>query len=183
MGNGQVGMPLITLQPFTILDFPRLMQWTPSAEALMQWAGPSFTFPLELDQAADYMAPASGLGATRRVYRAALSTSGEVVGHVDLSNIDLDHRAASVCRVLVEPDRRRQGIGRQMMQQVIRVGFNELHLHRLDLRVFDFNAPAIACYEKVGFVQEGVLRDWLRTQDEYWSVVVMSLLETEWHEA
>lgn len=111
MADGQVGTPQITLQPFEVRDFARLIQWTPSAEALVQWAGPSFTFPLDLSQAVDYLSPASGPSATRRVYRAALSSSGEVVGHVDLSNIDLDNRAASVCRVLVDPDRRGRGIG------------------------------------------------------------------------
>lgn len=175
-------MPPITFQPFALEDFARLILWTPSAEALVQWAGPSFTFPLDMSQAAEYLAPASGPSADRRIYRAALSASGEVVGHVDLSNIDVDNRAATVCRVLVDPDRRGEGIGEQIMRQIIRVGFEELHLHRLDLRVFDFNAPAIACYKKVGFVTEGVLRDWVRVGDGYWSAIMMSLSETEWRE-
>lgn len=175
-------MPQIILQPFTGVDFTRLIGWIPTVHALVQWAGPSFHFPLDPSQADDYMAPAREPSPTRRVYRAVLSTGGEVVGHIDLSNIDHENRVASVCRVLVDPARRGQGIGPQMVRQLVHVGFDELHLHRLDLRVFDFNAPAIACYEKVGFVREGLLRDWVRVQDTYRSVLVMSLLESEWHE-
>ncbi len=175
------GQPEVVLQPFKRDDFARLIGWIPSAQALVQWAGPSFHFPLDLSQADEYLAPASGPEPTRRVYRAALQAADEIVGHIDLSNIDPENRVASVCRVLVDPARRGRGIGEQMMRQVVRIGFGDLRLHRLELRVFDFNAPAIACYEKVGFVREGLLRDWVRVQDTFWSVLVMSMLESDRH--
>jgi RimJ/RimL family protein N-acetyltransferase len=176
------GQPEVVLQPFTADDFTRLIGWIPSTQALVQWAGPSFHFPLDPGQADEYLAPARGPSPMRRIFRAVSPPADEVVGHIDLSNIDPENRVASVCRVLIDPARRGLGLGEQMVRQVVRIGFYELHLHRLDLRVFDFNAPAIACYEKVGFVREGRLRDWVRMQDTYWSVLMMSLLETDWHE-
>jgi RimJ/RimL family protein N-acetyltransferase len=45
--------------------------------------------------------------------------------------------------------------------------------------VFAFNDAAIRCYERVGFTREGTLRDARRYEEEYWSVVVMSLLESK----
>ncbi|GGE20258.1 hypothetical protein GCM10011571_22770 [Marinithermofilum abyssi] len=62
------------------------------------------------------------------------------------------------------------------------VGFNELQLHRIDLRVFDFNRGAMKCYEKCGFKKEGVLRDARKSRNGYWSLYQMSILEDEWFE-
>ncbi|HVP77489.1 MAG TPA: GNAT family protein, partial [Thermodesulfobacteriota bacterium] len=67
-----------------------------------------------------------------------------------------------------------------MVKKIVEFGFDTLMLHRIDLLVFDFNFPAIQCYEKVGFVKEGYLREARRIKDEYWSSYLMSLLEDEW---
>jgi RimJ/RimL family protein N-acetyltransferase len=48
------------------------------------------------------------------------------------------------------------------------------------VRLFDFNEAAIRCYEKCGFVKERLLRDARRVGNEYWSLYIMSILETEW---
>lgn len=34
-----------------------------------------------------------------------------------------------------------------------------LRLHRVDLKVLEYNKRAIACYQKCGFTQEGVKRE------------------------
>jgi RimJ/RimL family protein N-acetyltransferase len=87
-----------------------------------------------------------------------------------------------ISRVLVAPGHRGNGIGTKMVEKAVRFGFEELGLHRLELRVFDFNRAAIQCYEKVGFRQEGVLREARRVGNVWWSLVCMSLLEHEWRE-
>ncbi|MFS0883495.1 GNAT family N-acetyltransferase, partial [Metabacillus niabensis] len=46
--------------------------------------------------------------------------------------------------------------------------------------LLDFNLSAIACYEKAGFIKEGLLRDSRKNGDEYWSLLEMSILENEW---
>ena len=104
-----------------------------------------------------------------------------MVGHIELNNIDLRNKSARVCRVLVgEPSLRGRGIGTQMMRRLLKIGFDQLGLHRIDLFVFDFNKAAIRCYEKLGFVKEGHLREVRRIGGEYWSLYHMSILEHEW---
>lgn len=66
-----------------------------------------------------------------------------------------------------------------MMRAIVRIGFEELNLHRISLGVFDFNRSAIACYEKAGFRQEDVLRDARRFGDTFWNLVEMSILKPE----
>jgi RimJ/RimL family protein N-acetyltransferase len=65
------------------------------------------------------------------------------------------------------------------MQEVVRLAFDDLRLHRISLNVFDFNIPAIRCYEHVGLIKEGHLRDTRRASDGYWSMFVMGMLATD----
>ena len=52
---------------------------------------------------------------------------------------------------------RGKGIGQLMMEEILKVAFDELRLHRVSLGVFDFNVSAIACYEKAA---KGLKQKW-----------------------
>jgi RimJ/RimL family protein N-acetyltransferase len=174
----------VILRPFTVDDIDRLIGWIPSAEFLLQWAGPAYHHPLTRKQIEELMAAAAGDEPEVLLFKAIDDATGEVVGHVELLNIDRHHRLLTIGRVLVGPDELRgRGIGRQIMNAALRISFDELGMHRVGLGVFDFNSPAIACYEKTGFRREGVLRDYRRVGEAYWSLVMMSILEDEWRSA
>jgi len=174
----------IELRPFERRDFSRLILWIESPEFLLQWAGPIFTFPLDEPQLERYLEKSHGDSPTRRIAKAVHLGTNEVVGHIELDDIDLRNKSGRLCRVLVgRPSFRGKGIGAQMIRKLLEVGFNQLGLHRIDLVVFDFNRAAIQCYERVGFVKEGQLRDARRIGAEYWSLYQMSILEQEWRPA
>jgi RimJ/RimL family protein N-acetyltransferase len=168
----------LTLRPFDRGDFDRLIAWSDSPEFLMQWAGTIFTYPLDAAQLERYRLLATGDPPTRYVYTALLD--GEAIGHIELSAIDRRNGSATLARVLVAPGRRGQGLGERLVTQTLAVGFDELGLHRIDLYVFDFNHAAIACYARAGLVREGLQRDTRRVGDAWWSVVLMSMLDSEW---
>jgi len=171
---------MVELEAFGRGDFDRLIGWVGSAEELMLWAGPIFHWPLDRSQLERYLAAAVGAEPSRRIYRAV--DAGEVVGHVELNAIERTHRTTTLSRVLVRPGLRGRGTGTAMVRQVLSVAFDEMHLHRVDLFVFDFNASAIACYEGLGFRREGRLRDYRRLGDRYLSSLLMSMLEDEWRD-
>jgi RimJ/RimL family protein N-acetyltransferase len=172
---------MVELRPFGRSDFARLIGWVKSPEFLVQWAGPAFTFPLDAAQLERHLQTSEGPQPLRKIFKAVDGDTGAVVGHIELGQIDLHNRSATLSRVLVgESAARGKSLGTQMVRQALEVGFGELGLHRISLLVFDFNAAAIACYEKVGFLKEGRLRDVRRFGDEYWSEYQMSLLESEW---
>jgi len=63
---------------------------------------------------------------------------------------------------------------------VLGYAFDVLHLHRVDLRMLAFNERAIACYEKCGFVKEGIEREGVFVGGEWQSDALMSILEQEY---
>jgi len=187
MPVGYLGMqsvdirPSVRLEPFSEADFERLIGWSATPEFLLQWAGPLFTHPLDHGQLAQYLAATRQVPPISLAYRSVDEASGRVVGHVEIGNIDGRNSSARLSRVLVGPkDLRGRGVGQQMVRAAMAVAFDELHLHRVDLFVFDFNHAAIACYERAGFQHEGILREARRHGDSYWNVCVMSILEHQW---
>ncbi len=169
----------LRLRRFERGDFARLIACATSEEALLQWAGGLFTFPLDVPQLERYLLTGVGDPPTTRLFT-AVDSAGTPLGHIELTRIDRRHRAASVARVLVFAEFRGQGVGREMLSQVLRCGFEELGLHRIELNVFDFNQPAIAAYQHAGMTIEGHLRDVRRVGEAYWSLYQMSILEDEW---
>src|SRR5579859_599240 len=170
---------VLQLRPFGRVDFDQLIGNGGSAEFLFQWAGPLFTHPLDRAQLERYLLTGLGSPPSSLLYT-AVDDAGTPVGHIELTRIDRRNRCATVARVLVYADHRGRGVGREMLVQALRVGFEELRLHRVELLVFDFNRPAVRAYEHAGMKIEGLLRDVRKVGDGYWSVYQMSILENEW---
>ncbi|GAE29430.1 GNAT family N-acetyltransferase [Halalkalibacter hemicellulosilyticus] len=174
---------MVELIFFERANVKQLINWIETPEFLLQWGGPAFRFPLDEQQLESYLENANKDYSTIFVYSVIEKETRKVIGHISLGKIDRLNRSARIGKVLVgEKSKRGQGIGQQMMTEILKVAFEELRLHRVSLGVFDFNVAAIACYEKLGFVKEGLLRESRKMGDQYWSSWEMSILEHEWFE-
>lgn len=166
---------MVRVEPLRERDYERIVEWVGSPAMLTQWGGAAFSYPLTEECLREHYADG---GTERRGFRAV--EGGRTVGMAELDRIDPGRHSAALARVLVDPAERGRGVGADMVGGVLDVAFDDLGLHRVSLSVFDFNEPALACYESVGFVQEGVRRDSHHHDGDYWSTVVMSVLEGEW---
>jgi len=173
---------MIRLEPFTPADFSKLQEWVDNPQLLREWSGGMFAFPLSADALHWYIEDSNvPQESDVFIYKAVDSKTGEALGHVSLGNLSERDRSARLTRVLVgETAQRGRGVCTQMLRAVLRIGFEELGLHRISLGVYTFNHAAIRCYHKVGFKKEGTLRDVVRHGDEYWSLIEMGILEDEW---
>ncbi|HWI60796.1 MAG TPA: GNAT family protein, partial [Symbiobacteriaceae bacterium] len=71
------------------------------------------------------------------------------------------------------------GYGQDALRLILQFAFGKMGLHRVELHVFDFNERAIACYERVGFVREGVRREALFRDNRYHDIIVMGITRNE----
>ncbi len=174
-------MLLIRLEHFGRQDFDLLISWIDSPEFIMQWAGTEFSYPLDENQLNQYIKGANEKNSKVYIYKVVLDETNEIIGHISLNNIDLKNRSARIGKVLIGNTRiRGKGIGQKMVIELLKIAFDNLSLHRVELDVFSFNESAIKSYEKVGFVKEGLLRDFRKMENGYWSLWQMSILENEW---
>jgi RimJ/RimL family protein N-acetyltransferase len=173
---------MIRLEYFTKDDYQQLIEWIDNEDLLKNWAGSLFSFPLtphSLDWYLDETNDPDNSDAL--VYKAVSSVSGNTVGHISLGGISRKNRSARISRVLVgDTSYKGKGVCSSMVNAVLKIGFEQLNLHRIGLGVYTFNAKAIGCYTKCGFSIDGTMRDVLLYNDEYWSLVEMSILEDEW---
>lgn len=173
---------MIRLEYFTPADFQQLITWVKDDHLLMNWSGSMFNFPLTADKLAWYIEDTNNLPESDAfIYKAVDTRTGTVVGHISLGGLSRKNRSARISRVLVgDVAARGQGIGQAMVTGVLKIGFEQLGLHRIELGVYSFNEAAIRCYQKSGLTIEGTSRDILKYDDAYWSLVEMSMLEHEW---
>jgi len=171
----------IALKPLEISDFDQLINWIPSKKFHVQWCGSVFKYPFDEDQFEKYLQKCGGQPPKRLAFKVIDSKNNKMIGQSSFHIINLEQRSAHLGPILVgDSSLRGRGIGRQIVDRMLEIGFRQLKLHRIDLYVFDFNESAIACYEKSGFTKEGLLRDATKLDDEYWSPYVMGILESEW---
>jgi len=104
--------------------------------------------------------------------------NGSPVGYAILTGVKSPGRIVCLKRLMVAAKGR--GHGRAALRLVKERAFGPLRAHRLWLDVKEENRRARNLYESEGFVAEGVLRDSFWTGEGYESLVVMSLLESEY---
>lgn len=96
---------------------------------------------------------------------------GVVVGYIGSQTVPPE---SDVMNVAVHPDHRRKGIA-QALVTALWEALKEQGNERLTLEVRASNAPAIALYEKMGFTQVGLRRNYYRNPKEDACILQLSL--------
>lgn len=109
-----------------------------------------------------------------------LAKDGKAIGHVFLHHINDKDRRAGLAIGIHKKTFRGRGLGTEATKLILRYGFEVLGLHRIDLRVLEYNEAAIKCYEKCGFKEEGRERESGFVDGKWYDDIRMSILEHEW---
>lgn len=99
------------------------------------------------------------------------------IGSVGLKNIDLQDKNAELTIVVSSPEYRGKGYGQEALFHVCNFGFEELELHKVHLTCVAHNVGAVKAYEKFGFVHEGLRKEQIFQNNQYYDEVVMGILE------
>ena len=101
-------------------------------------------------------------------------------GFVILQGCRNPHASVELKRIVLQP--KDLGYGRACVRLLAEMAFRDLGAHRFWLDVKERNDRALALYRSEGFVEEGRLRDSVRGEAGYESLIVMSMLRAE-HDA
>lgn len=100
-------------------------------------------------------------------------------GFVILQGCRNPHHSVELKRLVLQPAVQGGGLGRACLRLLAQMAFRDLHAHRFWLDVKALNLRAQALYRSEGFVEEGRLRDSVKTAQGYDSLIVMSMLAGE----
>lgn len=98
-----------------------------------------------------------------------------IVGHITICPDTRPRRRHTAWFGLaVHVDCHRQGVGRALMHEMIRLADNWLNIEKIELGVLADNAGAIALYREFDFVDEGRLKKDLFTDGQYVDTLQMA---------
>jgi RimJ/RimL family protein N-acetyltransferase len=107
----------------------------------------------------------------------AHNESGRVVGFIRLG---LGGVKAAKVGYAIHADHWRKGYATSAVHMVCDFGFRGLDLHRITAATAPDNAASIAVLTRLGFTQEGRLRDHVHTNGAWRDSILFSLLVSEW---
>lgn len=109
----------------------------------------------------------------------AIVEHGRIVGSIGLHNVSWNDRSSNIGYWLAAPARGR-GTMTKAVEAFLGYAFGAWELHRVEIRAAVGNAPSRAIPERLGFRQEGVLREAQRVGDRWLDLVVYAQLAPEW---
>lgn len=107
-----------------------------------------------------------------------LNLQDQPLGLLSLWDRTIPHQAAELS-IWIGHDFRNGGYGTEALRLALGYAFSDLKLHKVYLRVLEYNVRAIRTYEKCGFHVEGVLRDEMKVAGRWHALVYMGVLADE----
>jgi ribosomal-protein-serine acetyltransferase len=80
----------------------------------------------------------------------------------------------------IRSDETGKGYGAEATTRAVQIGFEEMRLHKVQLRIAVGNNRSEQIARRLGFAHEGTLRDEVKVGDRWLDHTVWSLLESEW---
>jgi RimJ/RimL family protein N-acetyltransferase len=148
----------VVLRPLTDADVPLLARWLFDPE-VNQWLQlsedpPSLRTVEAMRERYERMRDDWGT----KVWRIDLAESDQPIGQIELVDIHPLQRRAEMHLAIGETDSRSGGYGTAAVRQLLHHAFTDLGLRRVYAMTDEDNGRAIRCFEKCGFVREGILR-------------------------
>lgn len=103
-----------------------------------------------------------------------------LIGTISLVSIDSIRQSACLNIMIGDREKRGKGAGTYAIREMLNHGFYNLNLRRIELLVLEENMVARHLYEKIGFVQEGIMRDANYKAGKFVNMVMYSILKDEY---
>jgi RimJ/RimL family protein N-acetyltransferase len=147
---------------------------------LTYYLAPGLALPLSVKEEETFIENVSSGKDKERAYTFAIDTlEGEYIGGCGYFNLSRKNGTVFIGIAIGNPVYWGKGYGTDAMRVLLRFLFDEFNIRKVLLNVFAFNERAIASYKKLGFVEEGRLREQMYREGTYHDEVVMGLFRSE----
>ncbi|MBI3511412.1 MAG: GNAT family N-acetyltransferase [Bacteroidetes bacterium] len=101
------------------------------------------------------------------------------IGNIKLGNINWVHRNGELGILIGDKNSWGKGFGKDACVLLVKYAFEKLNLHKVWLTVFSNNETAVELYKKLGFVQEGCLREHVFSNGKFVDKIIMSVYNSK----
>lgn len=163
---------MLRLRPFRAPDAKEIITWTSEPDEFYKWsAGILGSFPVSGKRLLE--AVSGRLDNTRYFPLTAFDENG-LAGFFTIRTPGEDDRKVRFGYVIVNPEKRGQGYGKEMLKLGLKFAFEIYGADEVSLGVFDNNMQAYNCYKSVGFAENGK-REEYTIADEIWLDIDMEI--------
>ena len=116
---------------------------------------------------------------SREAIRWGIALKGQraIIGTIGFNNFTPQHRAN--IGYDLQPQYWNQGIISEALKEVLHFGFRTLGINRIEAEVMPGNHASEKVLEKLGFVREGLLREWMLWNGKHYDMTMFSLLSKD----
>lgn len=108
-----------------------------------------------------------------------LTNEEKPIGLVGLRSICSRSRRAEIWIYIGDKNYWNQKFGQEVISTLVRYAFEEMNLHRIWLECDSNFMSAIKCYEKVGFIREGQLKDGYFRHGKFHDTTIMGIINKQ----
>ncbi|MFD1739241.1 GNAT family N-acetyltransferase [Bacillus salitolerans] len=166
---------LLKLSAPRLEDIDVMVSWGEDAEYLR-----NIDTDIALPRRREQLEAEIGSSSNSAYFRLRTIEKNELVGFVVIHSIEWNNRAGMLAIGIGDAANRNKGYGTDALQLILRFAFHELNLNRIGLDVIEYNERGIRAYEKVGFKQEGRMRESVYRDGKCYDRIMMSILRREW---
>ena len=102
----------------------------------------------------------------------------KTIGTIDIFEFDPFHKRAGIGILIADESYRNKGFAAMSLTCLISYCFEILKLHQLYCNIISNNVESIDLFMKQGFVQNGIKKDWIKTDDGYLDEFMFQLINT-----
>lgn len=164
------------LRPLLEDDLPRLVRWFNTPE-VRYWLHASERPDATLDIITDRFL--TSWDAAMNAFWIIETLDGRPIGNLRLLDIDPHHHRCELAISIGEAGHLGRGFGADAIRRSLAFAFDDLGLRRVDLLTDADNERGLRCYEKCGFVREGLLRKRRLRFGQPVDMVIMSVLRED----
>ena len=166
----------LSLRPITEHDAAGLHEAYGDADAMRHW---DLLPSRDVSQTAERIRASAEADPRWHGMWAIQTRAGRFAGAINY-HAHNEHQRRLALGWIVVPSLWRQGIMTEAAPPVISHCFTHLNVHRIEARIEPENLSSRRLAAKLGFTEEGVLRDWLFVASEFRSVIMYRLVRPDW---
>ncbi|AGZ40646.1 N-acetyltransferase GCN5 [Actinoplanes friuliensis DSM 7358] len=167
---------LVTLRAMEPSDADALWRWNHDPE-VMRWMDDGYA--QSLAQVRQFLQERERNEYTDVLFGIETTADARLIGLIRLHGAEPETGNAELDIYLGEKDSWGRGYATDAVRTACRYGFDKMRLHKVTLTVVAGNDAAQHVYKKVGFVEEGRLREVFRRDGRWHDKLTMGLLEGE----
>ena len=155
-------------------DAQLMLKWENNPE---NWAVSNTLVPFSEHLILQYVNSAQDIFETKQLrFIICVTDTDKPIGTIDLFEYDPLNQRAGLGVLIDEVSERNKGYANEALKLMIRYSWDRLNLHGLFCNIFESNEHSIKLFQKNGFVQTGIKKDWEKKKKNWENELFFQLI-------